>query len=72
MNVSPVELRDERFVATLLQVLAGSQLTPGTLVFEITEGLLVPHGSALERCLEGSGMPASASRSTTSARATRR
>jgi diguanylate cyclase (GGDEF)-like protein/PAS domain S-box-containing protein len=51
VNVSPLQLRDPRFVEKLTQALSESELPPDRLVLEITEGVLVHEGRAIDQRL---------------------
>jgi EAL domain-containing protein (putative c-di-GMP-specific phosphodiesterase class I) len=51
VNVSPVQLRDHRFVEKLAQVLSKFDLVANSLVLEITEGSFVHDGQVIDQRL---------------------
>jgi EAL domain-containing protein (putative c-di-GMP-specific phosphodiesterase class I) len=52
INVSPRQMRERDFVASVLEVIAGSGVDPAHLTLEVTEGALVDDVSAARDCLE--------------------
>ena len=51
VNVSPLQIRNERFVETVLDILMETGLPANRLQIEITEGLLLESGDRVEACL---------------------
>ncbi|GAB2570195.1 hypothetical protein Aab01nite_06420 [Paractinoplanes abujensis] len=51
VNVSPRQLREPDFAATVLDALRGSGLPPVALILEITEGVLVDSGAVTEQAI---------------------
>jgi EAL domain-containing protein (putative c-di-GMP-specific phosphodiesterase class I) len=52
VNLSPVQVRDDRFVALLSEVLADTKIAPARVVLEITEGVLIDDPAAAKTKLE--------------------
>jgi diguanylate cyclase (GGDEF)-like protein len=52
VNLSPVQMRDRRFVTLLSEVLSDTKIAPSRVVLEITEGVLIDDPEAAKARLE--------------------
>lgn len=49
INISIRQLESHHFISTLLRILQESQINPKSLIFEVSEGDILKHSSALEK-----------------------
>jgi diguanylate cyclase (GGDEF)-like protein len=52
VNLSPMQVRDRKFVDLVAAVLAETRIRPSRLVLEVTEGVLIDNPEAAKSCLD--------------------
>ena len=52
VNLSPMQVRDRKFVDLVAAILAETRIAPARLVLEVTEGVLIDNPEAAKSCLD--------------------